>query len=30
MFTPLKENGLINFHYFDLSIPLNELKGTLF
>lgn len=30
MYTPLKEKGLVNFSYFDLSIPLNEVTGTLF
>lgn len=29
-YTPLKEKGKINFIYFDLAIPLNELRGTLF
>lgn len=30
MYAPLKKQGLVNFHFFDLSVPLNELKGTLF
>ena len=29
-YTPLKEKGLVNFVYFDLSKPLHELRGTLF
>lgn len=30
MYTPLKSNNMVNFHYFDLTVPLNELLGTLF
>ncbi|HAK29159.1 MAG TPA: hypothetical protein DCO90_07935 [Sphingobacterium sp.] len=30
MYTPLRDNGMVGFHYFDLSLPLKELLGTLF